>query len=105
MVNSHEILKNNYHSYNMFFEMRKYLGCDIRKQSDQGQFSMHKLFLTNLLLLCRPSDLWWARSLSHDFKISPITFQGSGPILISCEKTSNIHITASLRTSQNRKYM
>ena len=30
-------------------------------------------------------------SLSHDFKIWPITFQGSGPsgpILFSCEKTS-----------------
>ena len=28
------------------------------------------------------------RSLSHDFKIWPITFQGSGPILFSCEKIS-----------------
>ena len=27
-------------------------------------------------------------SLSHDFKIWPITFQGSGPILFSCEKIS-----------------
>ena len=40
-------------------------------------------------------------SLSHDFKIWPITFQGSGhsgPILFSCEKKShfstNIHLTA-----------
>ena len=36
----------------------------------------------------RPSDLWWAGSLSHDFKIWPITFQGSGPIFFSCEKIS-----------------
>ena len=41
-------------------------------------------------------------SLSHDFKIWPITFQGSGPsgpILFRCEKISlnkNIHLTASL---------
>ena len=41
-------------------------------------------------------------SLSHDFKIWPITFQGSGPsgpILFSCEKfhfNKNIHLTASL---------
>ena len=27
-------------------------------------------------------------SLSHDFKICPITFQGSGHILFSCEKIS-----------------
>ena len=47
-------------------------------------------------------------SLSHDFKIWPITFQGSGPsgpILFSCEKNlnliKNIHLTASLRTPQN----
>ena len=43
-------------------------------------------------------------SLSHDFKIWPITFQGSGPILFSCEKFSlykNIHLTASLQTLQN----
>ena len=51
------------------------------------------------------------RSLSNDFKIWPITFQGSGPsgsILFSCEKiyfNKNIHLTASLRTPQNRKYM
>ena len=51
MVNSHEILKNN-HSYNIFFEMRKCLGCDIREQSDKGQFSKHTLYLTKLLLLC-----------------------------------------------------
>ena len=38
--------------------------------------------------LDRPSDLCWAGSLSHDFKISPITFQDSGPILFSCEKIS-----------------
>ena len=47
-------------------------------------------------------------SLSHDFKIWPITFQGSGPILFSCEKThfdKKIHLTASLQTPQNRKYM
>ena len=50
-------------------------------------------------------------SLSHDFKIWPITFQGSGrsgPILFSCEKShfnKNIHLTASLQTPQNRKYM
>ena len=49
-------------------------------------------------------------SLSHDFKIWPITFQGSGPILFSCEKKltlikKNIRLTASLRTPQNRKYM
>ena len=52
-------------------------------------------------------------SLSHDFKIWPITFQGSGPsrpILFSCEKNSlnknkNIHLTASLQTPQNGKYM
>ena len=28
-------------------------------------------------------------SLSHDFKIWSITFQGSGPILFSCEKISH----------------
>ena len=50
-------------------------------------------------------------SFSHDFKIRPITFQGSGPtgpILFSCEKShfnKNIHRTASLQTPQNRKYM
>ena len=50
-------------------------------------------------------------SLSHDFIIWPITFQGSGPsgpILLSCEKShfnKNIHFTASLQTPQNRKYM
>ena len=50
-------------------------------------------------------------SLSHDFKIWPITFQGngpSGPILFSCEKShfsKNFHLTASLQTPQNRKYM
>ena len=50
-------------------------------------------------------------SLSHDFKIWPITFQGSGPsgpILLSCEKShfnKDIHLTASLRTPQNRKYI
>ena len=50
-------------------------------------------------------------SLSHDFKIWPITFQGSGatgPIHFSCEKShfnKNNHLTASLRTPQNRKYM
>ena len=27
------------------------------------------------LTYCRPSDLWWAGSLSHDFKIWPITIQ------------------------------
>ena len=48
-------------------------------------------------------------SLSHDFKIWPIIFQGrgsSGPILFSCEKShfnKNIHLTASLRTPQNTK--
>ena len=47
-------------------------------------------------------------SLSHDFRIWPITFQGSGPsrpIRFSCEKTvfnkKNIHLTASLQTPQN----
>ena len=50
-------------------------------------------------------------SLSHDFKIWPICFQGSGlsgPILFSCEKShsnKNIHLTASLQTQQNRKLM
>ena len=52
-------------------------------------------------------------SLSLDFKIWPITFQGSGPsgpIHFSREKShfsliKNIHLTASLRTPQNRKYM
>ena len=50
-------------------------------------------------------------SLSHDFKIWPITFHGSGPsgpILFSCEKShfnKNIYLTASLRTPQNWKYM
>ena len=38
--------------------------------------------------LDRPSDLCLAGSLSHDFKIWPITFQDSGPILFSCEKIS-----------------
>ena len=27
-------------------------------------------------------------SLSHDFKIWPVTFQGSGPILFGCENIS-----------------
>ena len=42
-------------------------------------------------------------SLSHDFKIWPITFQGSGPsgpILFSCEKillNKNVHLTANLQ--------
>ena len=51
------------------------------------------------------------RSLSHDFKIWPITFQGSGPsgpILLVVKKShfnKNIHLTASLRTPQNRKFM
>ena len=46
-------------------------------------------------------------SLSHDFKIWLITFQGSGssgPILFSCEKShykKNIHLTASLQTPEN----
>ena len=50
-------------------------------------------------------------SLSHDFKIWPITFQGSGPsgpMFFSCEKShfnKNIHLIVSLRTPQNRKYM
>ena len=47
-------------------------------------------------------------SLSHDLKIWPITFQGSGPIPFSCEKISldqNIHLTANLQTRQNRKYI
>ena len=50
----------------------------------------------------------WPGSLSHDFEIWPITFQGSGPsgpILFICEKShfnKNIHITVSLRTPQNR---
>ena len=51
-------------------------------------------------------------SLSLDFKIWPITFQGngpSGPILFSCEKNlvliKNIHLTASLGTPQNRKFL
>ena len=48
-------------------------------------------------------------SLSHDFIIWPISFQGSGPsgpILFSCEKShfkKNIHFTVSLRTPQNGK--
>ena len=42
------------------------------------------------------SDLWWARSLSHDFKIWPITFQDSGPSEpILCEKISKLHKTES----------
>ena len=46
-------------------------------------------------------------SLSHDFKIWPITFKGSGssgPILFSCKKShfnKNIYHTASLQTLQN----
>ena len=39
-------------------------------------------------------------SLSNDFKIWPITFQGSGPILFSCEKydfNKNVQLTASLQ--------
>ena len=50
-------------------------------------------------------------SLSHNFKIWPITFQGSGPsgpILFSFEKShfnKNIHLKTSLQTPQKRKYM
>ena len=46
--------------------------------------------------------------LPHDFKIWPITFQGSGPVLLAVKKShfnKNIHLTASLLTPQNRKYM
>ena len=47
-------------------------------------------------------------SLSHDFKIWPITFQGSGPsgpILLVVKIShfdKNIHLTASLQIPQNR---
>ena len=48
-------------------------------------------------------------SLSHDFKIWPTTFLIIGPIHFGCEKNltliKKIHLTASLRTPQNRKYM
>ena len=62
-------------------------------------------------LVVKKSHFNKAGSLSHDFKIWPITFQGSGPsgpIFFSCVKShfnKNIHLTASLRTPQNRKYM
>ena len=48
-------------------------------------------------------------SLSHDFKIWPITFQGSGPsrpiVVKKSHCNKNIHLTASLKTPQNRKCM
>ena len=50
-------------------------------------------------------------SLSHDFKIWLITFQGSGPVdpsFLIVKKShliKNIHLTVSLQTPQNRKYM
>ena len=51
-------------------------------------------------------------SLSHDFKIWPITSKAVGPVdpsFLVCEKNltliKNIHRTASLRTLQNIKYM
>ena len=50
-------------------------------------------------------------SLSHDFKIWPVTFRGSGPVdpsFLVVKKShfnKNIHLTASLRTPQNRKNM
>ena len=42
--------------------------------------------------------------LSHDFKIWPIAFQGSGPTFLVVKKShfnENIHLTASLRIPQN----
>ena len=68
--------------------------CNVKNQTKEKKWKR-----TGLQIYFGPG------SFSHDFKVWPITFQGSGPsepILFSCE---NIHLTVSLRTPQNRKYM
>ena len=69
---------------------------------------MREVQFNNIYLYCTGLQIYGGLgSLSHDFKIWPVAFQGSGhrgPILFSCEKNltlKKIHLTASLRTPQN----
>ena len=56
-----------------------------KKKERRKNTLTHAITETGLQIYCGPG------SLSHDFKISPIAFQGNGPsgsILFSCEKIS-----------------
>ena len=79
----------------------------------QGGYYQFNNIMTRGSLFRRVKILYDNGSLSHDFKIWPITFQGSGPsgaILLAGKKShfyknTCIYLKASLRTPQNRKYM
>ena len=59
----------------------------------------------------KPSDLWWARVIDTISKYGPSLSKTVGPVdpsFLVVKKShfnKNIHLTGSLPTPQNRKYM